>query len=193
MSWLNVFGIALGLAADAFAVAIAAGLRIPKLTSRHVFRLAWHFGLFQFLMPVLGWLAGRTVDQYIRNFDHWIAAGLLGVVGGKMLFEAARGPAGETQADACDPTRGMMLLTLSVATSLDALAVGLSMAFLRVSVWGPAVVIGVVAGVLTMTGMGFGSRLGARFERWAGALGGAVLVGIGARILVSHLMGRSEP
>jgi putative Mn2+ efflux pump MntP len=187
VNWLNVIGIALGLAMDAFAVSIAAGLRIPRLTGRHVFRLAWHFGLFQFLMPILGWLAGRTVDQYIHDVDHWVAAGLLGVIGGKMLIEAIRGERDGGAVSTSDPTRGLMLVTLSIATSLDAMAVGLSMALLGVSVWGPAVVIGIVAGLLTMVGMMFGSRLGSRFERWAGALGGVVLVGIGVRILVTHV------
>ena len=188
MSWLNLLGIAVGLAMDAFAVAVAAGLSLPRVTGRHVFRLAWHFGLFQFMMPILGWLAGRLVSQYVAAFDHWVAFGLLGLVGGKMLHEALR-PGGPAPGAGTDPTRGMMLVALSVATSIDALAAGLSLAFLDISIWAPCVVIGLVAGLLTMIGIRFGSRIGGRFKRVAGAAGGLVLLAIGARILISHLSG----
>ena len=155
MSWLNVIGIAFGLAMDAFAVSIAAGTSIRRLTGRHVFRLGFHFGLFQFMMPILGWLAGRTVAAHIQAYDHWAAMALLGILGGKMLYEALRGDKGD-DAETRDPTRGWMLVTLSVATSLDALAVGLSMAFLHVSIWLPSIVIGIVAGALTTFGITFG-------------------------------------
>jgi putative Mn2+ efflux pump MntP len=185
LDWWYVIGIAFGLAMDAFAVAIAAGLTIRPLRGRHVFRLAFHFGLFQFLMPVLGWLAGQTLHQWISAFDHWIAFALLAFIGGKMIWESFGSE--EHRENRGDPTRGWLLLTLSVATSIDALAVGLSLAFLRVSIWGPSVVIGIVAATMTAVGMTFGSRVGARFGKWAERVGGLVLVGIGVRILVSHL------
>jgi len=184
MDWWYVIGIAFGLAMDAFA-AIAAGLAIRKINARHIFRLAFHFGLFQFVMPVLGWLAGQTLHQWISAFDHWIAFVLLGFIGGKMIWESFGSE--EHRGDKGDPTRGWLLLTLSIATSIDALAVGLSLAFLRVSIWGPSVVIGIVAAGMTALGMTFGSRLGARFGKWAERAGGLVLAGIGVRILVSHL------
>lgn len=185
MSAFAIFGLAVGLAMDAFAVSIAAGLIIPLLTYRHVFRLAFHFGLFQFLMPVVGWLAGRTIATYIGAYDHWIAFAVLIFIGGKMLWEAAYGDDKERARQ--DPTRGLLLVTLSIATSLDALAVGLSMAFLNVSVWMPSIVIGLVAGILTMLGLKFGSRIGGKFGTVAETIGGVVLVAIGLRILVSHL------
>jgi len=185
LSGPHILGVALALAMDAFAVAVAAGLTLPRLTARRVFRLSFHFGFFQFLMPVLGWLAGRPVARYAEACDHWIAFGLLGLVGGKMLWEALR--RGEAPRRAGDPTRGWRLVTLSVATSIDALAVGLSLALLRVSIWAPSVVIGLVAGTLTIAGMVLGRRLGTRFGRWADAFGGLVLLGIAARILISHL------
>ena len=185
MSWANLTGIALGLAMDALAVAIAAGMTLPRVTGRHAFRLSFHFGLFQCLMPILGWLAGRTVDRYIAAFDHWIAFGLLCFLGAKMLWEA-RGHAQE-ESTRSDPTRGWTLLTLSVATSIDALAVGLSLAFLQVSIWSPSVVIGLVAGGLTFLGIRFGSRLGQQFGHWAERCGGLVLLFIGVRILITHL------
>ena len=172
---------------DAFAVAIAAGLSIENVTPRHTFRLAFHFGLFQFFMPILGWLAGQQVAAYIGNWDHWVAFGLLSYVGGKMLWEA-RGEHGPEDTKT-DPTRGLTLVTLSVATSIDALAVGLSMAFLGVSVWIPSVVIGIVAATLTAVGIGFGARLGPRCGRWAEIAGGCVLILIGLRIVATHLAG----
>jgi manganese efflux pump family protein len=186
LSTLNLLLVALGLAMDAFAVAIVAGLTLPEVGPRHVFRLAFHFGLFQFLMPIVGWTIGFGLSSYVAAFDHWIAFALLVYVGGKMLLAAYQG---EESSSKADPTRGVLLVTLSVATSIDALAVGLSMAFLEVSVWGPAVVIGLVAAALTAVGIAFGSRLGRRVGRWAEALGGTVLLGIGVRILFSHLMG----
>ncbi len=169
---------------DAFAVAIAAGLNIERLTGRHVFRLAFFFGFFQFAMAVLGWLAGRTIDVYISAFDHWVAFGLLAAIGGKMLWEAW---SGKVPASHSDPTRGWTVIVRSVATSIDALAAGMSMAFIGVSIYLPSVVIGIVAAVMTAIGIRFGSRLGRRGGRWAEVLGGVVLIGIGLQILISHL------
>ncbi|MHB1035636.1 MAG: manganese efflux pump MntP [Pirellulales bacterium] len=186
LTWLNLLGISLGLAMDAFAVSIAAGLTLARVTHRHVFRLSFHFGLFQFMMPVLGWAVGREVAAYLGGYDHWLAFGLLAFVGGKMLWEAYKGEDRESRAD---PTRGWMLVTLSVATSIDALAVGLSMAFLRVSIWMPSAVIGLVCATLSAIGVGFGSRFGSRWGHWAEIAGGCVLLLIGLEILMSHLGG----
>ncbi len=169
---------------DAFAVSIAAGLVLPNLTARHVFRLAFHFGLFQFMMPVAGWLAGRTVHNYISAYDHWVAFALLSLLGVKMLWQARDT---ERPGNGSDPTRGVLLVTLSVATSIDALAVGLSMSFLRVSIITPGIIIGLVAALLTIVGISFGSRIGLRFGRLAEACGGVVLLAIGLRILTSHI------
>lgn len=183
MSLWYVFGIAVSLAMDAFAVSVAACVRITKVNLGHVARLALSFGFFQFLMPVLGWLAGRGLSTWLEAVDHWIAFVLLAAIGGKMLWESFR----PTNSPAQDHTRGWMLLTLSIATSIDALAVGLSMGFLEVSIWVPSLVIGVVAAVITAVGAVFGSRLGCRFGVWAERFGGVVLIGIGVRILVDHL------
>lgn len=185
LGFLQLLGIAVGLAMDAFAVSIGVGLSLAKVTRRHIFRLAFHFGLFQFFMPIIGWLAGMQVAAYIRHFDHWLAFGLLGYVGGKMLWEAFDKPA-DDEATAADPTRGATLVTLCLATSIDALAVGLSMGLLQVSVWGPSVLIGLVAGILTTVGIRFGHRFGQRLGRWAEVAGGVVLIAIGAGIVYSH-------
>ena len=184
MNWIAVLGIALGLAMDAFAVSIASGLKLSRITPRHLFRLSFHFGLFQFLMPVIGWYIGRQMAALIAGFDHWIAFGLLSLVGGRMLWEAGS----ETESEAmADPTRGMLLVALSLATSLDALAAGVSLAFLRQSIWIPSVTTGVVTATMTGIGMVFGSRFGRRWGRWAEVLGGCVLILIGLRIVVSDL------
>ena len=187
MSTLTLIGIALGLAMDAFAVAIGAGLQLCGATPRQVFRLAWHFGLFQALMPIIGWLAGRTVSEYIEPVDHWIAFGLLAFIGGKMIYEALQEK--DEDAEVCDPTKGWRMVMLSIATSIDALAVGLSLALLGTSIWWPALVIGVVAGVMTIIGMELGKRFGALLGRRMEIVGGLILIGIGVKILVEHLTG----
>jgi len=187
VSTLTLLGIALGLAMDAFAVAIGAGLQLCEVSRRQAFRLAWHFGLFQAFMPIIGWLAGRTLVQYIAPVDHWIAFGLLALIGGKMIYEAFQEE--DQEAEACDPTKGWRLVMLSVATSIDALAVGLSLALLGVSIWYPAIVIGIVAGVLTIIGLDLGKRFGALLGRRMEVVGGLILIGIGVKILVEHLAG----
>jgi putative Mn2+ efflux pump MntP len=176
--------IAVGLAMDALAVAVAVSVALRAISARHVFRLAFHFGLFQFMMPVLGWLAGRSIVGLIQNWDHWIAFGLLAFVGGKAIYEALKGRA-EDEARS-DPTRGLSLVVLSLATSIDALAVGLSFAVLQVQIWYASVVIGLITGAITTTGMLIGSRLGKHFGQRVEILGGLVLIGIGVKILVQH-------
>lgn len=185
MDWVSLFAIATALAMDAFAVAIVAGLTLPHIGPRHVFRLAFHFGLFQALMPVAGWLGGRLVQGYIAAVDHWIAFGLLAFVGGKMLWEAMNGE-GEEALER-DPTRGWSLVGLSVATSIDAAAVGLSLAVMGEPVALPALVIGLVAASFTTIGMLLGRRIGAAWGKRVEVLGGLVLIGIGLRILIEHL------
>jgi putative Mn2+ efflux pump MntP len=184
MNALAVVGIALALAMDAFSVALAVGATIKPLTGRHFFRLAWHFGLFQFLMPVAGWLAGTGAHRYIAAYDHWIASALLFIVGGRMILEALRG---ELENLVSDPTRGMTLVVLSVATSIDALAVGVSLAALRVSIWYPSVMIGVVAGVMTLVGMLIGKRLGRLLGSVMPVIGGLILCSIAGKILLDHV------
>ncbi|HBG07013.1 MAG: hypothetical protein A2075_17025 [Geobacteraceae bacterium GWC2_58_44] len=185
MDWLTIFGIALALAMDAFAVALAAGAVINPITRRHLFRLGFHFGLFQALMPIGGWLLGMTVQKWISSYDHWIAFGLLAVVGGRMIHQALDE---EEDKSASDPTRGLTMVMLSVATSIDALAVGLSLAMLNVSVWFPAAVIGVVAGILTVCGMLLGRRLGNDWGKRVEVCGGLVLCLIGLKILLEHTL-----
>ncbi len=187
MDLLVLLGIAVALAMDAFAVAIATGMTLGKVSGHQAFRLSFHFGLFQFLMPVIGWFAGRSVSEYISAFDHWIAFGLLALVGGHMVLEGLQAPSKERAV--ADPTKGRSLIVLSVATSIDALAVGLSMAVLGVGIWVPSVVIGIVAAAFTLVGLRLGRLLGERFGHRMALVGGAVLIAIGARILYEHLTG----
>jgi len=184
MDWITLFGIAVALAMDAFAVALGTGMTLKRLTGRHLFRLGFHFGLFQALMPVIGWLAGLTVQRWIAAYDHWIAFGLLGFVGGKMIYEALRDEGEEGSLS--DPTRGLSLVLLSVATSIDALAVGLSLAMLGVDIWLPALIIGLVAGAFTVAGMLLGRRVGAAWGPRVEVFGGLVLFAIGLKILLEH-------
>ncbi|MBU5638173.1 manganese efflux pump MntP family protein [Geomonas sp. Red69] len=185
MDWISIFGIALALAMDAFAVALATGAVLNPITGRHLFRLGFHFGLFQALMPIAGWLLGLTVQKWITAYDHWIAFGLLAYVGGRMIVEAFEE---EEDASPSDPTKGLTMVMLSVATSIDAFAVGLSLAMIGVSVWVPSVIIGLVAGVLTVAGMLLGRRLGDNWGRRVEVCGGVVLCLIGLKILLEHTL-----
>jgi putative Mn2+ efflux pump MntP len=186
MTLLNITAIAVALAMDALAVAIAAGIALGEISFRQNFRLAWHFGLFQALMPILGWSAGLTIRQIIANYAHWIAFALLLFVAQGMLRAALKPE--EHQDQQKDPTKGLTMVMLSVATSLDALCVGFSLSMIRVSIWLPAAIIGVVAGLFTTAGMHLGKRIAgaSRVRRWADCLGAAVLVLIGINILREH-------
>jgi len=184
MNWITILGIAVALAMDAFAVALAAGAVLNPLTGRHLFRFGFHFGLFQLLMPIIGWLAGLTVQQWLSAYDHWIAFALLAFVGGRMIHAALQEH--EEEKVPTDPTKGFTLIMLAVATSIDALAVGLSLAMLDVGIWRPAFVIGLVAGVLTVIGMLLGRRLGQVWGKRVEVIGGLILCSIGLKILLDH-------
>ena len=189
MNILVVLGIALALAMDAFAVAMGVGLMMGGCSRRQTLRLAWHFGVFQLGMPILGWAAGRTVIGAIRRYDHWIAAALLVLVAGKMIHGAVRKEKDGERASGPDLTRGGSLIVLSLATSMDALAVGLTLAALGAPVVFPALVIGAVAFVLTTAGTRLGPILGKWVGRWADVAGGLVLIAIAIKILADHLGG----
>ena len=186
MDAVSLMALALALAMDAFAVSLAAGAVLHPLAFRPCFRLAFHFGLFQALMPIIGWLAGLTVRSFVAAWSHWLAFILLACIGGRMVVEAL----GDEKKEArfVDPSRGLTLVALAVATSIDALAVGLTLAMLQVSVWIPALVIGLVAAGCTVLGLFLGSRAGRRWGRWVEVAGGAVLIGIGLKILLTALL-----
>jgi len=183
-----VLGVALALAADCFAVSlgVASGARV--LTVKQAVRMAAFFGGFQFLMPVLGWLAGARLLGFIRDLDHWVAFGLLAAVGAHMIYESFERAGGEKEVRA-DRTRGRRLLVLAVATSIDALAVGLSLGVMESSILYPAAVIGATSFVMTIAGSRLGPIVGRVAGRRAELLGGLILIAIGVRILVEHMSG----
>jgi putative Mn2+ efflux pump MntP len=184
MSFITVLLIAVGLGIDAFSVAIGIGAANNKKSWAPVLRLATAFGLFQFVMPIIGWLAGLTVVEIIESFDHWIAFGLLALVGGKMIREGFE----KESAEECeDQTWGWPLLMLSIATSIDALAVGFSFSVLKNPILLPAVIIGIVCFLMTVTGMVFGKVLAKIFGKKLEIAGGLVLIGIGVKILIEHM------
>lgn len=188
MSFWVILGIAVGLAMDTLAVSIATSVMLRGVTRRQVFRFAFHFGLFQAVMPIIGWAAGIHFVHYISNWDHWIAFGLLAFVGGKAVHEAlTENDNEESSLSRKDPTRGWSLVMLSVATSIDALAVGLSFAVLDVTIWKPVAIIGMVTALITMSGMLVGAKVGSRFGKHVEVLGGLILVGIGIKILLQHI------
>ena len=185
MSFISIFLIALALSMDAFSVATAIGATGSKLNSYAVLRLATAFGIFQFVMPILGWLLGRTVVSYIADYDHWIAFALLVIVGLRMIKEYF----GKDEKERTkDPTKGWSLLILSIATSIDALAVGVSLAVLDTNIYYPSVVIGVVCFIITALGMIFGKKLSRILGKKAVLLGGIVLIAIGIKIVVEHMV-----
>ena len=185
MNFIEILLIAFGLSMDAFAVCLGAGTTQHIKGPRPVFRLAFHFGLFQALMPLLGWLVGSTIIEWIAPVDHWIAFGLLAFVGVRMIRS---GLDQEGESHSTDPSRGATLVMLSVATSIDAFAVGLSLAVLGVGIIFPAIVIGLVAGGMSLLGLMLGSRLGKAFGKRMEIIGGLILVAIGVRVVLSHML-----
>jgi len=171
---------------DAFAVSVASGVCLRTVSIRQTFRLSWHFGFFQAMMPVIGWAGGIMIRSALNTYAHWVAFALLGMVALKMIRDAFEDTPTETSRQ--DPTRGFSLVMLSVATSIDALAVGFSISMLKTAIWLPAAVIGLVAGGFTAAGLHLGCRIGAIscLRRFAEIIGGMVLMGIGIRILHEH-------
>lgn len=189
MPFVTLFAIAVALAMDAFAVALATGICLGRARTTQVLRMAAAFGLFQALMPVAGWLLGLTVRERIEAYDHWTAFAMLALVGGKMLWEGLTNSGKDDPGcEPKDPTKGAQLLVLAVATSIDALAVGLSFAVLGEPIALPALVIGAVCFALTALGVKIGclARRVSAISRYAELLGGLVLIGIGFKILAEH-------
>jgi putative Mn2+ efflux pump MntP len=184
MDLLTIFLIAAGLSMDAFAVSLSTGMAL-RCTAIDAFKLAFFFGFFQFLMPVIGWAGASRFSDLISSFDHWIAFGLLGFVGVRMI-RSGLDAKGETHTK--DPSRGGTMVMLSVATSIDAFAIGLTLAMLQVDILYPSVVIGVVTGILSLIGLLVGGRLGLAFGKRMEVIGGVLLIFIGFRVLLSHLL-----
>ena len=201
MGFAELFLIGVGLSMDAFAVSICKGLSMKKIDYRYALVIAAFFGGFQALMPLIGWALGSQFERFITPIDHWIAFVLLAFIGGKMLLDAFRGGEAEAEAEcsaAGDSADGSEsggrskidykeLLMLAVATSIDALAVGITFAFLGVNIWVAIAVIGVTTFVISFFGVVVGNQFGSRFEKPATIVGGVVLILIGLKVLLEHL------
>ncbi|MDE7278785.1 MAG: manganese efflux pump MntP family protein [Oscillospiraceae bacterium] len=186
MSFLELFLIAVGLSADAFSVSVCKGLNMRKLNLKHAYVIALFFGVFQAVMPLLGYLLGTGFSEYIEKYDHWIAFVLLAFIGGKMAIEAIREKDGEAE-EKTDTLSIGELTILAVATSIDALAVGITFAFLKVNILPSVLLIGVTTFALSLGGVLLGNRFGAKYKSKAEIAGGVILIFIGLKILLEHL------
>jgi len=181
----SILFIALGLSADCFAVTLSGSISMGSVSLIQKIRTSLTFGIFQGLMPVLGWLAGRTVVNLIADYDHWIAFSLLTFIGIKMIWESIHNKKDHNKVDI---TRGLTLLTLAVATSIDALAVGLTFAFLEVNIVLASSVIGIVSLMVTMASFEIGRKAGELIGKSAETIGGVILIVIGLRVLLTHIL-----
>lgn len=186
LGFTELVAMAVALAMDAFSVAVASGASMKSVSMRQTFRLAWHFGLFQAMMPVIGWSAGKSIHRYIADYDHWIAFILLLSVGINMISNIFSSD--DDSEEKHDPTKGRTLVILSVATSIDALAVGFSISMAGVDIAMPAGVIGLVALVFTGCGLHIGRKIGQipKIGAFSEVFGGLALIAIGIKILVEH-------
>ncbi len=192
MNLAEVFLIAVGLAMDAFAVSISNGIIIKNIKFQHALKFGLFFGIFQFIMPVIGWFCAKNFKEYIENFDHWIAFILLFIIGGKMFLESFKNE-NENVVSEKNILSFYNMIILAVATSIDALAVGVSFAFLDnaesgLNIWGASSVIGIVAFVISYTGVYLGRKIGDIIQKNAERVGGIILIAIGIKILAEHLL-----
>lgn len=189
MNLLGIFLTAVGLSMDAFAVAISKGITMKKLNMKSALKIAGFFGFFQGFMPFIGWLIGVRFSNYVMKFDHWIAFILLALIGGKMVYEAYESKdecAVDVVADKDETLDNKELFLLAIATSIDALAVGVSFAFLQVDIVKSVIMIGVITFIISFIGVAMGRKLGCLFQKKAETFGGIMLIIIGCKILFEH-------
>lgn len=188
MGFIELFLLGVGLAMDAFAVSICKGLKMKKVNLKHCFVIALFFGGFQALMPFIGWLLGKQFERYITSIDHWIAFFLLAVIGGKMIVDVLTEKGEEEVCPSCVERLDIKeLFLLAIATSIDALAVGITFAFLQVSIVPAITIIGIVTFVISAAGVFIGNIFGSKYKKKAELVGGIILVLIGVKILLDHL------
>lgn len=181
---IELFILAVALSMDAFAVALGLGSKHPKNTARLALQAALYFGLFQGAMPVVGYLAGLGLASVITAIDHWVAFGLLSAIGGKMLYESFGEP---IEDDICQLSQ-RVLLTLAIATSIDAMAAGFTLTLMSPPLWVSVLTIGVITFAFSYLGVRLGARGGTRYEKKAEVVGGLVLILIGVKILIHHTL-----
>jgi len=185
MKIIEIFGIAVGLSMDALSVSVVNGCLIKNIKLKSALRIAFFFGFFQAIMPLIGWYCGLTFNRYIADFDHWIAFVLLCLIGVRMIFESQkRNKECSTKNCLHLPT----LIILSLATSIDALAVGVSFSMLNINIIIPVVIIGLVTFIICIAGIYIGNKIGHFFEDKLELLGGFILIGIGFKILIENLL-----
>jgi manganese efflux pump family protein len=184
MDLVKILIVAVGLAMDAFAVSIVSGGAYKQLKIRHAFRIAVFFGGFQAFMPLLGSLVGFGLKRYIQNYDHWLAFILLSAVGGKMIYESFKIGPNKSKLDTAD---NFVLLILAIATSVDALVVGITLSMIANSIIKAAAIIGLVTFVLSYAGVFIGRKFGHFFENKIEAVGGLLLIGLGMKLLIEHI------
>ncbi len=184
MELLTIFLIAIGLSFDTFAVSISSGLILKKIDFYNATKIALTLALFQAAMPLIGWLAGSGIKQYAESFDHWIAFGILALLGGKMVYESFKT---DPEERSFNPLDIRVMIGMAIATSIDALVVGFSFALLDFKILISVGIIGAVTYIVAMLGMLFGKKIGSRMGRRMEMLGGVMLFLIGLKILIEHL------
>ena len=187
MTFIEILLIGVGLSMDAFAVALSKGLSMRKLNMKAGILIAVFFGFFQAFMPFIGWLVCRNFEKYITRVDHWIVFVLLGFIGIKMIVDAIKDSKKEKKEEKEDQIRVGELFLLAIATSIDALAVGISFAFLSINIWSSITIIGITTLILSFIGVLIGCKFGARFQTKAQIAGGIILILVGVKILLEHL------
>jgi putative Mn2+ efflux pump MntP len=185
---ISIVLVGFSLAFDALAVSISSGISNRNLKMFHILRGSLFFGVFQIIMPIIGWFLGKTFVSYIQAFDHWVAFILLAFIGSKMLVGAIPG---KSKGKAAEKTTDIQnignLFTLAIATSIDALAVGLSFSMVNQDIWIPALIIGCITFILCFFGFEFGKKIGMAFGNGSQVIGGLILIGIGVKILLEHI------
>ncbi len=182
----QIIFISIGLAADSFAVSVSSGTILKKMRLRYAIRIATFFSIVQGLMPWIGWLAGSFASSYIRSIDHWLAFALLSFIGGKMIYESRQLQKEPDEAN--NPLNIYILFTLAIATSIDALAVGITFSFLQIAILTPVIIIGFVTFVFSFAGAYVGEYFGHLFEDKIELAGGLILIFMGCKILVEHTL-----
>ena len=186
MGLFEIFMIGVGLSMDAFAASICKGLNMRRLNIKNMLIIGLFFGGFQALMPAVGWLLGKQFESYITSVDHWVAFALLVFIGGKMIYDVFEDKGEDDYGEKTDRVDVKEIFTLAIATSIDALAVGISFAFLQVDIVKAASVIGITTFLLSAAGVAVGNIFGAKYEKKATLAGGIILVLIGLKILLEH-------
>ena len=184
MDSLGFLGTAFGLAMDAFSIAMVIGATLARPTLRHYFRVSFHFGLFQFMMPLVGYFVGVSIEPFIQDYDYWVAMLLLTLVGVNIIRESF---SQQTKPRSADPSRGITLIILSIATSIDALIVGMSLGFLNVPILTASILIGIVCALYSIFGISLGKKVGVLVGQRMALVGGILLIAIGVTVVLEHL------